>query len=168
MLLTIPVVWTCSTSAHPSFWTALPSDSIELFPPFSLRMVGWALINIAETASCDEEPRSGDRYLAWGVSPRIRTRIMKRKPRSGDRHIAPTPAAHAAGMFCRPSGAGILLLFHFLGLTPQAMNMSLLRSFSSLHSFRADHASHAAELMTAWQLHGVIPSVSSEKSRVVE
>ena len=27
-----------------------------------------------EKLSCDPEPRSGERYIAWGVSPRIRAR----------------------------------------------------------------------------------------------
>ena len=36
----------------------------------------------------DFQPRSGDRFIAWGVSPRNRTGSHSVKPRSGDRFIA--------------------------------------------------------------------------------
>ena len=31
-----------------------------------------------EKLSCDPEPRSGERYIAWGVSPRIRAKIKEK------------------------------------------------------------------------------------------
>ena len=70
-------------------------------PPSSLRSQTPGLSSPDEKLSCDPEPRSGERYIAWGVSPRIRARI-KEKPRSGDRIVAPMLSAHAAARICRP------------------------------------------------------------------
>ena len=57
----------------------------------------------------------------------------KDEPRSGDRIIAPTSAAHAADMDLPPLRGCFFLVSRILGLTPQAMNMSLLRSFFLSH-----------------------------------
>ena len=83
-----------------------------------------------EKLSCDPEPRSGERYIAWGVSPRIRAKKKKAAERRqqcgadaiGSRrstNLSPPPGA--CGLFAVPT----------LGLTPQAKNMPLLRSSSS-------------------------------------
>ena len=61
-----------------------------------------SVLNITEIPSCDGEPRSGERYIAWGVSPRIGARKIRKKPRSGDRNIAPTSAVHAAFEYLSP------------------------------------------------------------------
>jgi hypothetical protein len=48
----------------------------------------WFLLrNSADRGSCNE-PRSGDRYIAWGVSPHSGADRHSAKPRSGDRFIA--------------------------------------------------------------------------------
>ena len=90
-------------------------------------IIGRLVLNITETSSSDGEPRSGERYIAWGVSPRIGAKKGK-KPRSGDRHIAPTPAAYAAAEnLSPPSGASGSCDAWYLGLTPQAKYLSRLR-----------------------------------------
>ncbi len=70
--------------------------------------------------SCDREPRSGDRYIAWGVSPRMWNEKILRKPRSGDRNIAVIPAAHGTDRcLSPPPGASCLCVVLTLGLTPR-------------------------------------------------
>jgi hypothetical protein len=80
---------------------------------------------------------AGHRPLAGGgasrrpkavSNPRTGARKMRDKPRSGDRHIAPTPAAYAAAEnLSPPSGASGSCDAWYLGLTPQAINLSRLR-----------------------------------------
>jgi len=66
------------------------------------------------------QPRSGDRHIAWGVSPRF-NRQENLKPRSGDRPIEIWFACLS------PLQGWIHVVVQFLGLTPQAMNLSRLR-----------------------------------------
>ena len=73
------------------------------------------------------EPRSGDRCIAWGVSPRIPAQkiIMSRGAatdvRVGGLRLTPQ------SKICRPSGAFGLFVVLTLGLTPQAKYLSRLR-----------------------------------------
>ena len=48
-----------------------------------------------EKSSFECEPRSGERFIAWGVSPRTKVK-RKIKPRSGDRNLELTAVAHIA------------------------------------------------------------------------
>ena len=79
------------------------------------------------------EPRSGDRNIAWGVSPRIPapkiiiSRGAATDVRTGGLRLTPQPK------ICRPSGAFCLFFVLTLGLTPQAEYLPRLRR--SVQSF---------------------------------
>ena len=60
-------------------------------------------------AISDGEPRSGDRYLAWGVSPRNKVKNIKKAPEGRQINVVPkcageTPAPQRSGLDC---GAGV-------------------------------------------------------------
>ena len=83
-----------------------------------------------EKLSCDPEPRSGERYIAWGVSPRIRAKKEKaaeRRQKCG----ADAFGSRRSTNLSPPPGACRLFAVPTLGLPPQAKNMPLLRSSSS-------------------------------------
>jgi len=73
------------------------------------------------------EPRSGEIWIAWGVSPRFPglpetiSRGAAADVRGGGLRLTPQPK------ICRPSGALFLFFVLNLGLTPQAKHLSRLR-----------------------------------------
>ena len=73
----------------------------------------------AAEAGSPPEPQRGDRYLAWGVSPRDQSQEYG-KPRRGDRKIQPR-------VDLSPLRGSILFSAQYLGLTPQAIHLSRLR-----------------------------------------
>ena len=70
------------------------------------------------------EPRSGERYLAWGVSPRDRYQEKFKAPEGRQKkpRLAASVAAPRLNNFCQTGN---------LGLTPQAIHLSRLRRLSS-------------------------------------
>jgi len=71
------------------------------------------------------EPRSGETYIAWGVSPRFSVSKKNLKPRSGDRWN------RLNEMSVAPPGLKSLGRNRDLGLTPQANYLSRLRRSTS-------------------------------------
>jgi hypothetical protein len=67
--------------------------------------------------TADAQPRSGDRLIAWGVSPRRRGTLNTVKPGTGDRLARMSVAASRLVRYRMP----------FLGLAPQAIYLSRLR-----------------------------------------
>ena len=84
-----------------------------------------------EKLSCDPEPRSGERYIAWGVSPRKRARIKEKAAERRQKFGADAIGSRRSTNLSPPPGACDLFAVPTLGLTPQAKNMPLLRSSSS-------------------------------------
>jgi len=84
-----------------------------------------------EKLSCDPEPRSGERYIAWGVSPRTRARIKEKAAERRQKCGADAIGSRRSTNLSPPPGACGLFAVPTLGLTPQAKNMPLLRSSSS-------------------------------------
>ncbi len=73
----------------------------------------------AAEAGSPLEPQRGDRYLAWGVSPRYQSQ-EDGKPRRGDRKIQPR-------VDLSPLRGSKQFSAQNLGLTPQAIHLSRLR-----------------------------------------
>jgi hypothetical protein len=93
-----------------------------------------------EKLSCNPEPRSGERYIAWGVSPRIRVRIKEKAAERRQKCGADAIGSRRSTNLSPPPGACGLIAVPTLGLTPQAKNMLLLRSSSSgVNLFQAKH-----------------------------
>ncbi len=82
----------------------------------------------ARKGCASPEPRSGERYLAWGVSPRIETskKMTSRGAAADVRRVA--PVAHGDSRESVAPPGLIFFQIRTLGLTPQAMYLSLLRS----------------------------------------
>ena len=74
------------------------------------------------------EPRSGDIFIAWGVSPRKHTNQKGSNPEGVTDNQEGIAAARAVAAVCRPlSGASECCEAWYLGLTPQAKSLSRLR-----------------------------------------
>ena len=74
------------------------------------------------------QPRSGDTFIAWGVSPRNTIRKKTNSRGAATDNQRPITAAHSAAAVCRPLLGALAFCFNrFLGLTPQAMSLSRLR-----------------------------------------
>jgi hypothetical protein len=75
------------------------------------------------------KPRSGEILIVWGVSPMVRIDLIIDKPRSGDRQSNAIAWGSRPRQNLSPLQGWMMGCWVFLGLTPQAMNLSLLRSF---------------------------------------
>ena len=65
--------------------------------------------------------------ISLGREPQEQSAEKHYKPRSGDRCFRSIAAADAAAAVCRPFRAADSSLARYLGLTPQAMDLSPLR-----------------------------------------
>ena len=73
------------------------------------------------------KPRSGDIWLAWGVSPRYPTGISIRSPAGATGYFCSANCRNSWRRICRRSAAFFIFFLQYLGLTPQAKNLSRLR-----------------------------------------
>jgi hypothetical protein len=62
-----------------------------------------------EKSSCNREPRSGERYIAWGVSPRIRTKKREEAAERRQTYRGDVRCSRHDTDLSPPSGAFILL-----------------------------------------------------------
>jgi len=69
-----------------------------------------------EKLSCDPEPRSGERYIAWGVSPRIRARIKEKSAERRQKYRGDTCGSWHNRCLSPPPGASRLFVVLTLGL----------------------------------------------------
>jgi hypothetical protein len=120
------------------------------------------------------QPRSGDRFIAWGVSPHSGTGRHSAKPRSGDRFIAwgVSPRKIDAQYrrarngrqtysYCLSPLRGLLVFgMPFLGLTPQAKYLSRLRRWQ----VRTNSPSSSKSFSVSCQPNHLQYSISSSPS----
>ena len=106
-----------------------------------------------EKLSCDPGPRSGDRYIAWGVSPRIRARIKEKAAERRQKCGADAIGSRRSTNLSPPPGACGLFAVPTLGLTPQAKNMPLLRSSSSGVNLFQDETIGWISHLASWILY---------------
>ena len=91
-----------------------------------------------EKSSFECEPRSGERFIAWGVSPRTKVK-RKIKPRSGDRNLELTAVAHIAVISVR-----LASLVQERSVAPSGGFLSNFRPYPGAHAPGYEYAAPPA------------------------